>query len=112
MNKIIKYSLLTILVLSLLVSAYLIFFFKEQATPEVEIDSPSDSDNAPLGSVEQPIAISEPIFMDEAEKKSLKINPSLKIQVLERDDDGKILSYKIINSDEDIAGGYYPARGK
>ena len=106
MNKVLKYSLLIILVISLGFSAYLLFFLPDKVV-EVDIDDPSTADNAPLGSVEQPKAIDSPSFMEDSEKQALNLDTSAKIQVLERADDGTILSYKVINSDEDIASSYY-----
>jgi hypothetical protein len=46
--------------------------------------------------------------MEDSEKDSFSLDPNIRIQVLERADDGTVMSYKIINSDEDIASGYYP----
>ena len=108
MNKILKYSLLAILILSIAISVYLLFFFPDKPVAEADIDDPSTAGNAPLGSVEEPIVIEEPVFMEDSEKDSFSLDPNIRIQVLERADDGTVMSYKIINSDEDIASGYYP----
>lgn len=45
-------------------------------------------------------------IMSEAEKKASGINPALKIQVVDRDTDGKVTAYKIIRQDSDILTEY------
>ncbi len=43
-----------------------------------------------------------PIFMTTDEKKELKISDDLKVQILNRDPQGKIMTYKIIKADDDV----------
>jgi hypothetical protein len=103
MNKTLKYSLLGLLVICLGISSYLIFAFPEQQSP---VDQPDP--NLPAGEIQQPLALGEAEYLSEEEKHSLNIDSTLRIQVLERDETGKISAYKIINSDEDIQSEYYP----
>ena len=41
-------------------------------------------------------------FMNDQEKSDLNLDPSTRAQVLERDPDGKAMTYKVINSDSDV----------
>ncbi len=51
----------------------------------------------------QPIKLE---FMTDQEKVSFNVDPKLKIQVLERDSNGKIISYHIIKDNSDIVTKY------
>lgn len=103
MNKTLKYSLFGLLVVCLALSAYFLFGLPEEQVPVNQPDS-----EIPAGEIQEPIALGEPEYLTEEEKSSLNIDANLNIQVLERGENGEVLAYKIIKSDEDIQGEYYP----
>jgi hypothetical protein len=79
-------------------------------TPAGEGSQSEPADGLPLGTISdvEPIIIETPEYMTDGEIKDLHLRPSQKIQVLERDENGKILSYKLITKDEDVLTEYYP----
>lgn len=107
MNKTLKYTLIVILFVSLVVSAYILIVLPNNLGNNPAQTPDTQSSDLPEGSVQQPVMIDTPVFMTAEEKSSLNIDPNLKIQVLDRDADGKVAAYKIINSDEDIQTFYY-----
>ena len=52
---------------------------------------------------EKPISIQ---FMTEDEKAEKGLSPDMRIQVLDRDKNGKIIAYRIIKSDSDVVTKY------
>jgi hypothetical protein len=41
-------------------------------------------------------------FMNDKEKETMNIDPSVRVQVLERDSSGKAMTYKVIVGDNDV----------
>lgn len=105
MNKTLKYTLIAILFVSLVILAYILI-----ALPNNSDNTPmpdSQSADLPEGNVQEPVMIDTPVYMTVEEKNSFNIDPELKVQVLDRDVNGTVTAYKIINSDEDIQTFYY-----
>ncbi|MHB8903613.1 MAG: hypothetical protein ACYC40_00725 [Patescibacteria group bacterium] len=46
--------------------------------------------------------ILKPVFLDNKEKTDLNIKPENKVQVIQRNAEGKIILYKVIKNDNDI----------
>ena len=80
-----------------LLSAYL--YLSRKGKQEPLLNNPAVQDNAP-------------VFMTAEEKASLFIPEDKNIQVINRGEDGEILTYKIINSDKDIVspGRLFPTK--
>ena len=55
--------------------------------------------------VKEPAKISKDLMTDE-EKKTFNLASSTKVQVLERDKNGKIVNYRIMKSDSDVLSLY------
>ncbi len=77
-------------------------------SPKLQPGQPQEG--IPSGTIaeEEPVIIETPEYMTDEEINDLHLRPSQKIQVLERDADGNILSYKLITKDEDVLTEYYP----
>jgi len=76
----------------LLVIASLVYYLNRQ---KVELTTPSiTADN------NQPVFVQE--FMSVDEKKALSMPEDLRVQIINRDQDGSPMTFKIINSDADI----------
>ena len=58
--------------------------------------------NAIKKNIDKRAEVFVPTFLDDAEKTRLNIRPENKIQVLERNAEGKIILYKVIRKDSDI----------
>lgn len=73
---------------------------------------PHSESSAPLLS-KPPVQTSAPIFMTSEEKASLFIPADKEVQIINRNVDGEILTYKIIKSDSDIVtpGKLFPLQG-
>jgi len=93
-----KYLWPAIIVLLLLVAAAAAYFWWPQKTGETA--QPPSTESA----IDKPV-----VFMETAEKQALGLQPETKVQILGRDENGEIISYKIIRADEDILeGGIVP----
>ncbi len=119
MNKGTKYVIWIALLVVLAVLVYLIVLGgkKTDQSENKELNNPVAEQNTPVappvnpGTPVTPVA---PVYtkeievemMTEAEKEKMKISPTLKIQVLERGEDGTVLAYKIIKQDSDIMDKY------
>lgn len=93
-----KYLWPAIIVLLLLVLAGAAYFLWPQDKGETA--QPPNSETV----MEKPV-----VFMETAEKQALGLQPETKVQILGRDENGEIISYKIIRADEDVLkGGIVP----
>lgn len=76
---------------------------------EQETGSSTPPENIPLAPVTsniEPIVITEPEYLTEEEARSMRLSPREKIQVLERDEEGKVTAYKIIKGEADIVAEF------
>ena len=119
MKKGTKYVIWVALIIVLAVLVYLIISGnnKTNQNEEKNLNAPALEQNNPSDSqvnAGTPVTPVTPVytkeigieFMTDAEKAEMKISPSLKIQVLERGEDGTVLAYKIIRQDSDIMDKY------
>jgi len=81
---------------SLLLIAILVFLFLWLRKDRVN----DDLTNAPLNSINSEVII--PVFMTDAEKTDHGLSVNSQVQVLGRNKNGVIMSYKIIRSDDDL----------
>jgi len=122
MNKKIKYLIFVVVIIVLaglaylIVSAGLAYLIVKNNQDKTAQDNTSKTVTL---TPEQQAAIQQPTstapvytkevkveFMADAEKLKMQIPAALKIQVLERNSDGKVTAYKIIRQDSDIMTKY------
>ncbi len=99
-----KFKIIILVLLVVLIAAGLYFFLIKKSQKDIAADN---SKKIPQGTVQKPIVFETPTFMTLEEKQEKKVNPNLRIQVLKRDETGKIVVYKIIKSDADIVKEYF-----
>lgn len=83
-----KQKIFSILLLGLLLIIVILIFLKNKNNTN-QLTEPGST-------------VLKPVFLDNKEKTDLNIKPELKIQVLQRNAEGKIILYKVIKSDNDI----------
>lgn len=76
--------------LLLLAAAWAVYAFLQKESESITL-SPSVENNSPAL-----------IFMETEEKIELGLQESTRVQVLGRDENGEVVSYKIIRNDEDV----------
>lgn len=81
-QKKISLLILTILLLAII---FLVFFINKN---DKNLSNPDES--------------FKPVFLDSSEKTRLNISPEIKVQVLKRNAEGKIILYKVIKNDSDV----------
>jgi hypothetical protein len=106
-----KPLLIALIILVIAIAALLVIFIKK---PVVDIAQEAAPDSVPApapsaADMPEPIDWKSQIagefkieFMNDVEKTTMNIPQETKVQVLARDENGKILAYKIITSDADI----------
>lgn len=73
---------------------FLLFWFRKDRVIN------NDLDNSLLESASDEVIV--PVFMTEAEKISYNLSPETQVQVLSRDENGEIMTFKIIKSEVDL----------
>lgn len=117
MTKATKIALISFLILIGAAAAIFNMYDKETANPAESLQH--EEDNQEISPVSAPVdtasssdtvTISEPDYMNQQELESMNLAADQKIQVLQRDDSGKAIVYKVINSDADIVADYAPVK--
>ncbi|MDX9778686.1 MAG: hypothetical protein RBT30_00340 [Patescibacteria group bacterium] len=73
---------------------FLLFWFRKDRVIN------NDLDNSLLEIASDEVIV--PVFMTEAEKISYNLSPETQVQVLSRDENGEIMTFKIIKSEVDL----------
>lgn len=108
-----KNRLIILIIIALVLVAALFIFYKfYQTEPKIPDGYTNFIENPTVGTVPPAIIdLPKPIaleFMTAKEKEEFSINTSTidKIQVLKRDKDGNVMTYRIIKNDSDILTEY------